>query len=229
MYKTFAEKKSPTTFAQLSEVELIDRIKNGDLAVFEVLIRRYNPYLYKVGRSYRFNHQDVEDIMQETFIKAYQNLGKLENSKYFKTWLIKIMLNQCYRKSHKAATQKEVAVDPFLNAKSSPMFSNNNNSDTEKKVTNREMNSAIENAIKQIPLDYSIVFSLRELNGMSVIETATALSITETNVKVRLSRAKAMLRKEVEKMYSPEEIFQFNLIYCDRIVAKVMDAIMIHK
>jgi DNA-directed RNA polymerase specialized sigma24 family protein len=68
MYKTFAEKKSPTTFAQLSEAELIDRIKNGDLAVFEVLIRRYNPYLYKVGRSYRFNHQDVEDLMQETFL-----------------------------------------------------------------------------------------------------------------------------------------------------------------
>lgn len=229
MYKTFDKKKSPTTFSQLSEAELIDRVKNGDLAVFEVLIRRYNPYLYKVGRSYRFNHQDVEDIMQETFIKVYQNLSKLENSKYFKTWLIKIMLNECYRKSHKAGKQKEVALDTFLNEKISPMFSNNNNSDTEKNVTNREMNSAIENAIKQIPLDYSLVFSLRELNGMSVMETATALSITETNVKARLSRAKAMLRKEVEKMYSPEEIFQFNLIYCDSIVTKVMDAIMIHK
>lgn len=229
MYKTFGEKKSQARFSQLSEAELIGRIKNGDVAVFEVLIRRYNPYLYKVGRPYRFNHQDVEDLMQETFIKAYQNLSKLENSKYFKTWLIKIMLNECYRKSHKAASQREIAVDTFLNEKTSPMFSNNNNSDTEKKVTNREMNTAIENAIKQIPLDYSIVFSLRELNGMSVMETATALSISETNVKVRLSRAKAMLRKEVEKMYSPEEIFQFDLIYCDRIVAKVMDAIMIHK
>jgi hypothetical protein len=61
---------------------------------------------------------------------------------------------------------------------------------------------------------------------MSVIETANALNITETNVKVRLNRAKAMLKKQVEKMYTPEDIFQFNLIYCDRIVEKVMNAIM---
>ena len=60
---------------------------------------------------------------------------------------------------------------------------------------------------------------------MSVHETAKVLDITETNVKVRLNRAKAMLRKEVEKMYSPQEIFEFNLIYCDRIVANVMNTI----
>jgi RNA polymerase sigma-70 factor (ECF subfamily) len=69
------------------------------------------------------------------------------------------------------------------------------------------------------------VFSLRELTGLSVQETAKALDITETNVKVRFNRAKAMLRKEVEKMYSSEDIFQFNLIYCDKIVEKVMDRI----
>jgi len=71
-----------------------------------------------------------------------------------------------------------------------------------------------------------MVFSLRELNGMSVHETSTALNITETNVKVRLNRAKTMLRKKVEKMYSAEDIFAFNLIYCDRIVIKVMESII---
>lgn len=213
------------TLQQLSEPDLIARIINGDLALFEVLIRRYNPYLYKVGRSYGYNHQDVEDLMQETFIHAYQNLGKLENRAYFKTWLIRIMLNECYRKSHKASSRKEVVADTFLYEKSIPMFSGNSNSDTEKNVGNRELNSVIENAIKQIPIDYRLVFSLRELNGMSVLETAKALHITETNVKVRLNRAKAMLRKEVEKMYSPEEIFQFNLVYCDAIVANVMERI----
>lgn len=70
-----------------------------------------------------------------------------------------------------------------------------------------------------------MVFSLQELNGMSVIETSKALNITETNVKVRLNRAKAMLRREVEKMYTPEDIFEFNLIYCDTIVARVMERI----
>ncbi len=214
-----------TIYQQLSEVELIDRVINGDIALFEVLIRKYNPYLYKVGRSYRFNHQDVEDLMQETFINAYQYLRKLENKSYFKTWLIRIMLNECYRKSHKAAWRKEVAADTFLYEKNIPMFSGNSNSDTEKNVGNRELKTVIESAIQEIPIDYRLVFSLRELNGMSVLETAKALNITETNVKVRLNRAKAMLRKEVEKMYTPEDIFEFNLIYCDKIVEKVMERI----
>ncbi len=215
------------TTQQLTDDAIIERVINGDVLLFEVLIRRHNPCLYKVGRSYGFNHQDVEDLMQETFIHAYQNLSTLENKAYFKTWLIRIMLNECYRKMHKLSSRTEVIADTFLYEKSIPMFSNNSNDDTEKKVGNRELNRVIESAIKRIPIDYRLVFSLRELNGMSVLETAKVLHITETNVKVRLNRAKAMLRKEVEKMYTSEEIFEFNLVFCDKIVSKVMNAIMI--
>ena len=214
-----------TTYQQLSEVELIERVVSGDIAVYEVLMRKYNPYLYKVGRSYGYNHHDVEDLMQETFISAYQSLARLENKSYFKTWLIRIMLNKCYRLSHKAASQKEITVDVLLYEKTIPMFSEDGMDDTEKSVNNRELNSVIENAISRIPHDYRLVFSLRELNGMSVFETASALHLTEANVKVRLNRAKAMLRKEIESMYSPEDIFQFNLVYCDKIVSNVMEKI----
>jgi RNA polymerase sigma-70 factor (ECF subfamily) len=214
-----------TAYQQLSEIDIIDRVIGGDIALFEVLIRRYNPYLYKVGRSYGYIHQDVEDLMQETFIHAFENLPKLQNPMYFKTWLVRIMLNECYRKSYKAAARKEIMVDAFVCEKSTPMFSDNGNEDTGKTVSNRELNSIIESAIQHIPMDYRLVFSLRELNGMSVHETAKALNITESNVKVRLNRAKAMLRKEVEKMYSAEDIFEFNLIYCDKIVERVMERI----
>lgn len=138
----------------LSEAELIERINQGDIAVFEVLIRRHNPYLYKVGRSYGFNQQDVEDLMQETFIKAFENLKKLENKEFFKTWLMRIMLNECYKKKHKAATRKETADNNLLNEKTIPMFSGNN--DTEKNILNREMNKVIENAIQQIPTSWRV-------------------------------------------------------------------------
>jgi RNA polymerase sigma factor (sigma-70 family) len=208
---------------QLPDFDVITSVVDGDIALFEVLIRRYNPYLYKVGKSYGYCHQDVEDLMQETFIKAFQNLTRLQNKLYFKTWLIRIMLNECYRKNHKHASRKEITVDACLSEKSIPMFTHGNYDDTEKKVGNRELSSVIENAIRKMPIDYRMVFSLRELNGMSVHETATALNITETNVKVKLNRAKAMLRKQVEKMYTIEDIFAFNLIYCDRVVAKVME------
>ena len=214
-----------TSLKQLPDVDIIDSVVGGNTALFEVLIRRYNPYLYKAGRSYGYCHQDVEDLMQETFIHAFQNLGKLQNRLYFKTWLIRIMLNECYRKNHKYAFRKEITTDTFSNEKSIPMFTINGFDETEKSVGNKELSSIIENAIRHIPIDYRLVFSLRELNGMSVYETSIALNITETNVKVRLNRAKAMLRKEVEKMYSAEDIFEFNLVYCDKIVAKVMEII----
>ncbi len=135
------------------------------------------------------------------------------------------MLNECYRKRQKATTRKEVIVGTFIHEKTIPMFSSNGNNDTEKNVGNRELNSVIEDAIQRIPVDYRLVFTLREMNGMSVNETAKVLEITETNVKVRLNRAKGLLRKEVEKIYSSEEIYSFNLTYCDKIVAKVMERI----
>jgi RNA polymerase sigma-70 factor (ECF subfamily) len=105
------------------------------------------------------------------------------------------------------------------------MFANNKNSDANKEIANRELNHVIENALVQIPDDYRMVFSLREINGLNVAETAEVLDISESNVKVRLNRAKGMLRKELEKSYSPEEIFDFNLIYCDAMVTRVMGEI----
>jgi len=77
---------------------------------------------------------------------------------------------------------------------------------------NNELSNIIGSALISIPFEYRMVFSLRELNGMSTSETAEALDISETNVKVRLNRAKRMLREKVEKMYTPEDIFEFNLI-----------------
>ena len=207
-------------FQQLSDIEVIDRVLNGETFLYEVMIRRYNPYLYKLGMSYGFMHEDVEDLMQETFINAYQGLAKFERRASLKTWLIRIMLNECYRKAQKQRSFKEIASEVFPD-KYPPMFSKSNAANTESAVTNRELQSLIEKAILKIPMDYRIVFSLREMNGLSVHETAAALKITETNVKVRLNRAKAMLRRELEKMYSPEDIFQFNLVYCDKIVEEV--------
>jgi RNA polymerase sigma factor (sigma-70 family) len=211
---------------QLTDDNIIDRVVNNETPLFEVLIRRYNPYLYKIGRSYGYNHEDVEDLMQETFINAYQHLKGFNKQSSFKTWLVRIMLNNCYSKKQKASARNEFTTQNFFDEKTIPMFSEMSSNETEKVVGNRELSMVIEKAIKEIPFDYRLVFTLREINGFSVAETANTLNITETNVKVRLNRAKAMLRKEVAKMYLPGEIFQFNLIYCDKIVNNVMARIL---
>ena len=213
--------KNAKIFEQYSDIEVVQKVLEGEVALFEIIVRRYNPFLYKTGRSYNYNHEDTQDLMQDTFIDAYTHLSKFENRSLFKTWIIKIMLNNCFRKQNKFSFKNEVVNE--ISDKSTPMFSSQQHTDTNKAVLNKELSSVIENALQQVPLDYRMVFSLREITGLNVSETAEALSISEANVKVRLNRAKTMLRKEIEKSYSAEDVFEFNLIYCDAMVSRVMN------
>jgi RNA polymerase sigma factor (sigma-70 family) len=210
-------------FKQYTDIEIIQKILEGEFALFEILIRRNNSFLYKTGRSYNYNHEDTQDLMQDTFIDAYTHLAKYENRASFKTWIIKIMLNNCFRKRQKFSFKNEIANE--ISDKSIPMFSNQPHTDTNRTVVNRELSLVVENALKKVPLDYRMVFSLREITGLNVAETADALSISEANVKVRLNRAKTMLRNEIEKTYTAEDIFEFNLMYCDAMTNNVMNKI----
>lgn len=216
-----------TTFKdrqQYSDLEVIQETLSGNSALFEILIRRYNPVLYKTGRGYGFNHQDTEDLMQETFMKSFQSLSKFENRSTFKTWILRIMLNQCYHKSrhtyHKTL-KTEISVDK--NAGS--MFLTADNTNPDASFVNKELRNVIEAALNKLPEDYKMTFTLRELAGLSVAETAELLNIQPSNVKVRVNRAKVILRKEIEKIYVTEDIYEFNLIYCDKIVNAVMTRI----
>ena len=209
-------------FEKFTEAEIISRIIDGEKALYEIIVRRFNPYLYKIGRSYNYNHEDTQDLMQETFIDAYKSLSQFEGRADFKTWIIRIMMNNCYRKREKASFKNEIMKD--VNEYSAPIFTNRNN-DTDKIIQNRDLGHIIENALGKIPFDYRMVFSLREINGLNIAETAEMLSISAANVKVRLNRAKAMLRNEIESAYSAGELFEFNLIYCDAMVENVMKKI----
>ncbi|MEO6135585.1 MAG: sigma-70 family RNA polymerase sigma factor [Ginsengibacter sp.] len=212
-----------TSNEQYTDMEIIHKVINGEMKLFEILIRRYNSFLYKIGRAYHFNHQDTEDLMQETYISAYKNLTQFQNRSSFKTWFTRIMLNYCYQKKHKLSFINELTTDDFKNTNSTamprPIFSD------EKNTTNKELGQIIGNAIHCMPESYRMVFALRELNGLSIAETSECLDISESNVKVRLNRAKSMLRTEIEKIYSKEDIFEFNLVYCDSMVEKVMTEI----
>lgn len=209
-------------FTEFTEAEIIERILKGEKSFYEIIVRRFNPLLYKIGRSYNYNHQDAQDLIQDTFIDAYKSLSQFEGRADFKTWIIRIMLNNCYRKKEKFSFKNEITKDANENA--IPMFMNSH-SDTYKLIQNHELGHVIEEALGTIPEDYRMVFSLREINGLNVAETATLLNISEANVKVRLNRSKAMLRSEIEKSYSVNELFEFNAIYCDAITKNVMTKI----
>ncbi|AHF17207.1 sigma-70 family RNA polymerase sigma factor [Niabella soli] len=208
---------------KLTEIEIIRRIvSGGEKSLYEIIVRRFNPYLYKTGRSYNYDHESTLDLMQETFVDAYRHLAQFEGRSDFKTWIIRIMLNHCYHRKQAAAFKNEITTD--VNDNSKPMFTSSNY-DTGKTVQNKELGHIIEAALGRIPLNYRLVFSLREINGFSVAETAGLMNISEDNVKVRLNRAKAFLRTEIEKTYTATELFEFNLIYCDAMVENVMKKI----
>lgn len=207
----------------IEDIEIISLVLSGKIESYEKIMRRYNGYLYKVGKSYGFRHDDVEDLMQETYIDAFVNLRKFENRSSFKTWIVRIMLNNCFHKKQRLKHQ-ELPIYGEIKEDTDLMF-NDRTEETKNIVQNDELKGILEAAIHRIPETYRLVFTLRELNGMSVRETSEALKITEGNVKTRLSRSKSMLKEEIKKTYSPEEIFEFNLIHCDGIVSRGMKAL----
>lgn len=200
--------------------EIVDKILIGENQLYELLIRRNNPFLYRVGRAYNYNHHDTEDLMQDTYISAYSNLSKFESKSTFKTWITRIMLNNCYQKKQKFSFKNEKPTDDTVTEKTNPIFHHQMN--TEKNILNKELSHILENALNTIPEDYRLVFTLRELNGLTTAETSEVANISEANVKVRLNRAKTMLQSEIKKMYKPEDIYEFNLVYCDSMVKNVM-------
>ncbi len=206
----------------LSEPEIISRITRSEKSLFEILVKKYNGCLYKIGRSYNFSHEDTRDLMQDSFVDAYKNLHQFENRASLKTWMIRIMMNNCYRKMQRLRYKYETVLNPPEN--STPMFYNSNN-DTGKIVQSRELKKIMEDALSKIPFDYRIVFALKEINGLKISETAQLLNLTESNVKTRLTRSKKFLRNEIEKSFNASELFEFNLIYCNAVTEEVMKRI----
>ena len=207
---------------KFTDADVISKVLNGEKAMYEIIVRRYNPYLYKIGRSYNYSHDDTQDLMQDTYIDAYKSLDKYEGLSNFKTWISRIMLNNCFRKKEKSSFKKEVMEE--FNEHSTPLFAAAENK-TATIVHSRELGTIIEQALDNIPLDYKMVFTLREMNQMSVAETSELLQISEANVKVRLNRAKEMLRQHIEKSYTATELYEFNLVYCNAMVGRVMNII----
>lgn len=207
---------------KLTEIQIIERMEEGETDLFEMIVRRYNPYLYKIGRSFNYNHEDTQDLMQDTFLDAYRNLRQFGGRSEFRTWIIRIMMNNCFRKRGKSGFKNEIPKE--MNDNSIPMYTSSNR-DTDQVIQNRELARILEDALLSIPFDYRMVFSLREINGLNISDTAGILDISEANVKVRLNRAKTMMKNAIEKTYSTNAIFEFNLVYCDSVTSNVMEKV----
>jgi RNA polymerase sigma factor (sigma-70 family) len=179
-------------------------------------MRCYNQRLYRIGMSILNNEQEAEDAMQTAYINAYEHLSSFEERSSLGTWLTRIMLNECL-------AQKKKKLKLSMNLKK--QTGNEINRITPAHVlANKELSSVLENAVNRLPEKYRLVFVLREIEGMSVRQTSETLSIEESNVKARLSRAKTMLRESLEG-FMKENVYNFHLSRCDRLVAQVLSRI----
>lgn len=205
--------------SMLSDAEVIGKVVTGETAIFELLIRRYNEVLYKIGRMYGFNHQDTEDLMQETHVAAFVRLSSFEGRSSYKTWVSRIMINKCIYKMKYGYYNRE------LNANNTLVSEAETHCGSLEMLLNKELSGIIEKAVEQLPVNLRSVFVLREIEEFSVNDTAALLDITPVNVKVRLNRAKTMMQKVVEHFYSRADIYSFNLKYCDAITKKTLHMI----
>jgi RNA polymerase sigma factor (sigma-70 family) len=206
---------------ELKDSDIIHEILNGNKEKYALLMRKYNQRLYRICKGYLNDEDEIENVMQDTYVKAYQKLNTFENRSQFFTWLTRIAINECLQ--HLRRTGKMHLID--TNEEKNDIMNTPDNNDPEKQSLNNELKSLLELAIARLPEKYRAVFIMREIEKMSVEETSEAMEITGSNVKIRLNRAKEMLRNTILNNYSMENIFEFNLIRCDRIAANVLTRI----
>ena len=219
-----AIKLNEITVGKMSDTEVIRRILSGEKELFEILMRRYNQTLYRVIRSYMTVESDVEDAMQEAYLKAYEKLDQFKGTAAFSTWLVRIGMNEALQRIRK--NKRIFFIDEQVEASGRIIqLPDNGQMNPEKNVIKHETRLMVEKSIDQLSEKYRVIFMLHQVEGMSNTEIAAALDLTESNVKVRLHRAKKMLKEELFKQSVDVSAFEFGNSRCDRIVQFVMDRI----
>ncbi|QAA82742.1 RNA polymerase sigma factor [Aequorivita sp. H23M31] len=209
---------------QLSDSQVIMRVLEGEKELFEILLRRYNQRLFRVIRSYIASEDDVRDIMQEAYVKSYLKLGQFNNQASFSTWLIRIGINEALQFIRKRKRQSENygKTESIENVFHLPDTKQMN---PENQVIKSETRVILERAVDQLPEKYRVIFVLHQIEGLSNAEIVESLKLTDSNVKVRLHRAKKLLKEELFKTTKDASIFEFGNHKCDLMVENVMDRI----
>lgn len=206
-----------------ADEEIVHRVLQGDMVLFELLMRRHNQRVYRAIRSILRDDCESEDVMQEAYVRAYEHLAQFEGRAQFSTWLTRIAINEALRRL--AARGK---IDPLdqqqYEGEDGTMSEFQSNSPTpEVNTLHSEVRNLLEEAIMVLPYAYRTVIVLRDVEEMSTAETAEALSITEANVKVRLHRGHELLRAELfaRAGANSAQAFGFPATRCDRVVHAV--------
>ena len=192
----------------------------GNTALYELLMRRYNERLYRAARAITRDDREAEDVMQQAYVNAFANLRQFSGQSRFSTWLTQIAINEAL-----ARVRRRGKYTPFDDDLSVADFTSANSAfDPERQAFSGELRELLEWAIDSLADGAREVFVLREVEGLSTLETAELLGVSEDVVKTRLSRARAALRNALIRRTGAKagEVFRFYRPRCDRVVAGVL-------
>lgn len=211
---------------KMSDREVVSRVVAGEKELYEILLRRYNQLIYRVVRSYLNDEDEAEDLMQEIWIKAWQNLNRFRGEASFSTWLVRIAVNEALMSNREKKNRARYPANRHSTHKQLAQLTGSENMNPEKKTVQRENRRLLEQAIDRLPENYRTVYILREVEGMDTTEAAACLQISENNTKVRLYRARSLLKNELYRLTGNTDAFEFGNSRCDAIVDTVMEQIL---
>ncbi len=213
-----------TVFGNMSDEVLVQCVLAGNKALFEILMRRHNQRIYRVARAVLRNDTEAEDVMQDAYVRAFEHLKQFEARSSFSTWLSRIAFNEALARVRKQKRFEELDVIPE-NKKDKMAGLRSVDKNPEENASNAEIRRLLEKEVIAMPENYRTVFMLREVEEIHADEVAQILGITAENVKMRLFRARAFLRKRLLARAGGEasNAFLFHADRCDQVVNAVFE------
>ena len=217
-----------TSAVSLSDEEIVARVQAGDTAIYEVLMRRYNQRLFRIARSIVRDDSEAEDVTQDTWVRAYISLAQFAGKAKFSTWLSKIAVHEALSRLRKQKRLDQFPADSSGERTDMDLFESSDPG-PEQEVLSREAVSLLEQALDTLPAIYRCVFVMRDVDNMTTAETAACLDLTQENVKIRLARARQMLRDELYARAgaTSSRAFEFMGERCDHVVRAVFERLRV--
>ena len=193
----------PLTEEQL----LVQAAKRGEVAAFEDLVRRYDRNVFRIAQHITQNREDAEDVVQDAFLKAYENLDQFQGQSKFYTWLVRIAVNEALMKLRKRRPERMVSLDEEVKTEDDalPREVADWSPNPEQQYTQAELRDILSRTIQGLPPGFRTVFVLRDVEGLSTEETAEALDLSIPAVKSRLLRARLQLRERLSRYFQKRE------------------------
>ncbi|OPH84580.1 RNA polymerase sigma factor [Nitrobacter vulgaris] len=208
------------------DLELVRRARARDEGAIRAIMQANNRKLYRIARGILRNDSEAEDVVQETYVRAFTHLESFRGDSRLATWLARIAINEALgRRRRLRPTVDWTTLEPgVLNAQIIQFPVSAVSDDPEKTMAQREIQHIVEQAVDELPEAFRIVFITRVIEGMNVEETAELLDLKPETVKTRLHRARTMLRANVEKKVGPVmmEAFPFAGKRCARLTDAVL-------